>query len=250
VGEGEPLLLVNGYAATSADWDPGFLAALGASHRVICPDNRGCGGSDLGAGEIAVDGLAADLEALLDALEIARLPVAGWSMGGFIAQRLAERSPARVAALALIDTDPGGAAAVPADPERWARLLDHSGTPREQATRLISLLFPPGRAAEIDRRFGAAVAAAREALDPAALRAQERAMEAWHAEDRPPPAAAGRPPTVVVHGAEDAVIPAANTAPLASRWAASRVELIGGCGHAAMAQQPDRVAALILGAAG
>lgn len=249
-GEGEPLLLVNGYAATGADWDPGFLAALGASRRVICPDNRGLGGSELGDGELGIDDLAADLEALLDALEIERLPVAGWSLGGFVAQRLAERSPARVSALGLIDTDPGGSAAVLADPATWALLLDHSGSPREQATRLISLLFPPGPAAEIDRRFGDVVAEARAALSPAALRAQERAMAAWHREDRPPPAAADRPPTVVVHGAEDVLIPAANAESLASRWAAARVEVIAGCGHAAMAQEPERVATLLLGTAG
>jgi pimeloyl-ACP methyl ester carboxylesterase len=34
VGEGPELLLVNGYAATGADWDPVFLAGLGESHQV------------------------------------------------------------------------------------------------------------------------------------------------------------------------------------------------------------------------
>lgn len=249
-GEGAPLLLINGYAATSADWDPTFLEALGGSNRVICPDNRGFGGSELGEGELSVDGMAADLEALLDALEIERLPVVGWSMGGFVAQRLAERAPARVASLALLDTDPGGREAVPADPATWARLLDHSGTPRAQASRLIALLFPPGPAAEIDRRFGEIVAAAREQLSIAALRAQERAMAAWHEAERPALPAVGRPPTVIVHGAEDVVIPAANAQPLGSRWGAARVELVEGCGHAVMAQQPKFVASLISWQAG
>jgi pimeloyl-ACP methyl ester carboxylesterase len=105
--------------------------------------------------------MASDLEALLDALEIERLTVVGWSMGGYVAQRLARRAPGRVVALGLISTDPGGPAAVPARPETWAALVDHSGTPREQASRLISLLFPPAVAAEIDRQFGEVVAAAR-----------------------------------------------------------------------------------------
>ncbi|MFN8163077.1 MAG: alpha/beta fold hydrolase [Solirubrobacterales bacterium] len=95
VGHGPRLLLVNGYAATGADWDPRFLVNLARSFELICADNRGVGASELGDAELTVDGMAADLEALLDALEIERAPVVGWSMGGFVVQRLAERSPRR-----------------------------------------------------------------------------------------------------------------------------------------------------------
>jgi pimeloyl-ACP methyl ester carboxylesterase len=96
IGTGPDLLLINGYAATGEDWDPAFLWQLGDSHRVICPDNRGLGDSELGVGEVSVEGMAADLEALLDSLGIERLPVIGWSMGGFVAQSLAVRVPHRV----------------------------------------------------------------------------------------------------------------------------------------------------------
>ena len=74
-GAGRPLLLVNGYAASSADWDPALLQALGRSFQLICPDNRGAGASQLGdAFELTIDAMAADLERLLDALGIARAP--------------------------------------------------------------------------------------------------------------------------------------------------------------------------------
>ncbi|HUC00967.1 MAG TPA: alpha/beta hydrolase [Solirubrobacterales bacterium] len=246
-----PLLLINGYAATGADWDPGFLAELGRSHRVISPDNRGMGAAPLGEEELTVELMAADMERLLDAEGIERLPVVGWSMGGFVAQELARRAPQRVATLALLDTDPGGAAAVPAAAEVWERLTDHSGTPREQASRLIALLFPPPLAAEIDRQFGEVVAAAREQLSPAALRAQEAAMAAWHRDERVAGGhrSADRPgddlPVLVLHGTEDAVIPAANAMALQARWPGAHVELFEGCGHALMAQNPQRVAELI-----
>jgi pimeloyl-ACP methyl ester carboxylesterase len=240
VGEGPPLLLVNGYAATGADWDPTFLTALAARFELICPDNRGMGESDLGSEPMSVDAIAADLRAVLEARGIETCPVAGWSMGGFAAQRLAETAPQSVTALALLSTDPGGSAAVEADPADWRQLVDHSGTPREQATRLISLLFPAPQAEAIDREFGEVVATARTALSPTALRAQEEAMEAWHRNDRPPPA--DPPPTLVIHGREDRVIPAANAAPLAERWTAAAPAVFDGCGHALMAQQPDAVA--------
>jgi pimeloyl-ACP methyl ester carboxylesterase len=246
VGSGAPLLLVNGYAATSADWDPGLLYALGQSFRVICPDNRGVGRSEPGdAGEpLTIDAMAGDLETLLDALGIERAPVVGWSMGGFVAQRLAARAPTRVEAMVLLSSDPGGAAAVPPDPDVWARLTDVSGTPREQARRLLSLLFPPALGAEIDRRFGEVVAAARSELAPDVLRAQEAAMVAWHAQE--PPRPDGRAPRVLAAcGTEDVVIPPRNTDALAAHWTGCRVERFEGCGHAFMAQEPARLGDLV-----
>ena len=246
LGEGPPLLLVNGYAATGADWDPSFLAGLAARFEVICPDNRGIGESELGEpAELTVAAMAADLEALLDRLGIERLPVVGWSMGGFVAQRLALRCPGRVAGLGLLATDPGGPDSTPAEPRVWAELTDHGGTPREQASRLIALLFPPPLATQVDARFGDAVAAARAQLSPAAMGAQEAAMVAWHAEPQPAPGPEA-PPTLVLHGAADRVIPAANAAPLAARWGAE-AELFDGAGHGLMAQEPERLAALLSG---
>lgn len=138
LGEGPPLALLNGYAATAGDWDPQFLAALTRSFGLILPDNRGVGGSGLGAldGPLTVEAMAADVEALLDALAVDRLPVAGWSMGGFVAQALATRAPARIEAMVLLATDPGGAAAVPADDLVWAKLTDlPAARPRRQRQR-------------------------------------------------------------------------------------------------------------------
>lgn len=245
VGSGPPLLLVNGYAATGGDWDPQLLQRLAGTFEVISPDNRGMGMSQLGdpAG-LTIDGMAGDLELLLDALAIERAPVVGWSMGGFVAQRLALRAPARVERLVLLSTDPGGAAAVPAEPDVWARLLDHSGSAREQATRLISLLFPPDLAPQIDDRFGAIVALARSGLNPQTLAAQEAAMVAWHLEEQPRPGG-NAPPVLVAHGGEDVVIPPGNAGALAARWPGARVERFDGGGHAFMAQEPLRLADLI-----
>lgn len=240
-----PLLLINGYAATAADWDPTFVAALERSFELILPDNRGVGDAAVGEldGPLTIEAMAADLEALLDARRIEKLPVAGWSMGGFIAQALAARAPRRVEALVLLSTDPGGPDAVLADPAVWAQLTDNSGTPREQATRLISLLLPPSVAIEIDRQFGDVVAAARAELSPSALSAQVGAMDAWHASEQP--AADGAPPVLIAHGSEDIVIPPRNSDGLAARWPNNRLERFAGGGHAFMAQEPKRLADLI-----
>jgi pimeloyl-ACP methyl ester carboxylesterase len=236
-----PLILVNGYAATVADWDPAFLDQLSRDHDVICPENRGMGTRELGEGELTIASMAADVVALLDERGIASAPVAGWSMGGFIAQEVARMAPERVEALVLMSTDPGGPAAVRTAPEAWARLTDHGGTPREQATRLIGLLFPPPVAARIDRDFGEAVARARAELSPGALEAQEAAMENWYAAERPPVPAAI--PVLAAAGDLDEVVPAINARALAggTGWLAP----FAGGGHAFMAQEPERLAALI-----
>jgi pimeloyl-ACP methyl ester carboxylesterase len=243
---------------------------LAAHFRVVCPDNAGLGGSRLGEGEMVggVEGMAADGLALLDALAIESATVVGWSMGGFIAQALTAAAPARVASLSLISTDPGGPDCVLADPEVQALLTDGSGTPREQASRLLALLFPPELATTADANFGDLVGAARAALAEPVLRMQEEAMLAWHARPgtlparpaavpmatvptatAPVPAAAPARPTAIVHGALDRVIPAANATLLSALYPGARVELLPDCAHAPMAQHPEAVAAAIFAVA-
>ncbi len=244
LGAGPPLVLINGYAGTNLDWDPTFLAALSSGATLVCPDNRGIGSSPAGDGlaGLSIGSMAADALAALDRLGVRSAPVIGWSMGGFVAQAMALAAPERVEALVLLATDPG-AGAERGDPEAWRRLTDHTGTPREQASRLISLLFPPGVADSIDAELGELLATARAALDPAALTAQERAMRDWH-EPRDC-AVLEAVPTLAAAGSLDVVIPPANAELIAARARDSWLARFPGCGHAFMAQQPERVAALI-----
>lgn len=224
LGAGPPLVLVNGYAAGSADWDPSFIDALAGSFTLICPDNRGIGDSELGdPAALSVDAMADDLQALLGELGLApgQPALAGWSMGGYVVQRLALRSPAIAGSIVLLATGPGGGAGVPAEPYVWGRLTDHSGTPREQATRLISLLFPADVAAEIDAQFGQIVADARASLSPQTLAAQERVLAAWQQEPQPAPGE-DAPPALVINGELDVIAPPGNADALAGLWPQAR----------------------------
>ena len=245
LGAGPPLLLLNGYAAAKGDWDPALLDQLSAVARLICPDNRGVGDSTAATEDLSVAEMADDTRALMDVLELETAVVAGWSMGGFVAQELAARAPERVERLVLLATDPGGANSVRTPAEVEARLFDHSGTPREQATRMLHVLFPEQVAAEMDSEFGELVAEARAALSPAALSAQESAMDRWHREADPGRLAAIAAPTLIAHGTEDAVIPFANAERLATGIAGSRLVPFEGGGHAFMAQEPQRLGQLI-----
>ena len=245
LGAGEPLLLLNGYAGAKADWDPVFLERLADHSRVICPDNRGLGDSELGADEMTVELLASDVLAIMDALGIERAPVAGWSMGGFIAQTLAVTASERVEALILLATDPGGELSTSTTREHFLRLIDRSGSAREQASRLISLLFPDPPASAIDEQFGEIVAAAQTALDPAALEAQVALMASWHRTPSAERLAAISMPVLAAHGSEDVVIPAANSETIAARIPGTWKAIFPGAGHAVMAMEQDRLAALI-----
>jgi len=249
IGDGPPLLLVNGYAATAADWDPAFLGLLAARHRVICPDNAGLGDSALADGvEVGgAEGMAADMAALLDALEVERAAVVGWSMGGFVAQTLARRLPGRVASLGLIATHTGGPDCVNGDPVVGRELIDHSGTPREQATRLLSLLFPPALAGEADERFGEIVAAGRALLPERVLFMQEEALAAWHGRPTSLPPTDPGLPVAIVHGGLDRVVPPGNAEVLARFHPGAEILVLPDSAHAVMAQEPEAVAAALLG---
>jgi pimeloyl-ACP methyl ester carboxylesterase len=100
-GEGEPILLIHGFASNvAANWiDPGWVRTLtAAGRRVIALDNRGHGKSEklyeperYGAPE-----MAEDARRLLDHLGIDRVDVLGYSMGARITAFLVFAYPERV----------------------------------------------------------------------------------------------------------------------------------------------------------
>lgn len=244
-GQGPPLLLVNGYAASRVDWDPGFLEALASSSTVYCPDNRGIGESDFGNDTLSIELMAGDMLSLLDSLGLDQADVAGWSMGGFISQQLAAMAPGRVSGLVLMATDPGGDIRVPPERNDWRKLTDHSGTSHEQAKRLLELLFPPAMAVDVYEQFGDLVAAAQEKLDPVVVSAQESAMIAWAKGPSEARLESITAPVLAVAGSEDVVIPPANAEVIARHLTDSWLARFPGCAHALMAQEPRRVASLI-----
>ncbi len=210
IGQGRPLLVLNGFAATSGDWDAAFIDRLACVSELVLLDNRGIGASTDDGAPFDIKKLTEDVLQLIDTLDLGGANVLGWSMGGFIAQTLASDHPNRVHKLILLSTDPGGPDADLGPPVVRAQLTDMSGTPREQARSLLSLLFPADVAESIYREFGDIVAIARARLTPEIVHRQEVAMEAWHrngAGDRLRELCA---PTLVATGSEDIVIPASN----------------------------------------
>ena len=102
-GTGEPLLLIPGLATDVSDYAR-LIPLLASQYRVIAIDNRGVGRSDKPDAPYSIEQMAEDAAGVLDALQIERAHVIGFSMGGRIAVALALAHPARVRSLILVST--------------------------------------------------------------------------------------------------------------------------------------------------
>jgi 3-oxoadipate enol-lactonase len=103
-GRGAPLLLVHGFPLDHSMWQ-GQLAGLADRWRLLAPDLRGFGQSDVTPGTATMARLADDLVAALDALGIDEPVIfCGLSMGGYIAWQFALRHRRRLSKLILCDT--------------------------------------------------------------------------------------------------------------------------------------------------
>ncbi|WP_305045093.1 alpha/beta fold hydrolase [Geoalkalibacter sp.] len=103
-GEGPALLLLHGWAQSSAVFAE-VMPELARDFRVLAPDLRGHGGSALGE-RYALEDYAADVLEMLDLLGLGSLALGGWSLGGQVALRLAQSAPQRIRRLLLIGTTP------------------------------------------------------------------------------------------------------------------------------------------------
>src|SRR6266516_4639836 len=103
-GEGPPIVLLHGYTLDRSFWDP-QVRTLRRRYRVIAPDLRGFGESELGSVQTSsMDLMADDVRALLDRVAL-REPVVlgGLSMGVAVTLAFVEKYPERVRALFLAD---------------------------------------------------------------------------------------------------------------------------------------------------
>ena len=236
---------MNGFAATSADWDPCFIDRLASRHKLILLNNRGIGGSTDDGQSFNIAKLANDAAHVIETLGFKRASVMGWSMGGFIAQALALRYPERVDKLILLSTDSGGIEADLASAAVWSKLIDTSGTPNEQARRLLFLLFSNDVAESFYRKFGDIIAAARAQLSPELLKRQAVAMDAWHSSGVTNQLRQIRVPVLIAAGTEDIVIPPSNALRLVNAIPGAWLAQFPRSGHAFIAQYPQAVAELI-----
>jgi pimeloyl-ACP methyl ester carboxylesterase/DNA-binding CsgD family transcriptional regulator len=108
-GEGPPLVRINNwFTHLELDWDSPvwrhWSEALAERRMLVRYDPRGSGLSDRDVADFSLDALVSDLEAVVDALGLRRVPLIGLCQGGVIATAYAARHPERVSRLVLYDS--------------------------------------------------------------------------------------------------------------------------------------------------
>lgn len=202
-----PLVLVHGWAQSSACWGPELLAELGRRFRVVAVDLRGHGHSDVAeSGYDSSEQWADDLAAVLDAAGVgdgAGAVLLGWSYGGIVvSDYLARRGEGRVAGIVLcgavtaISRSEGGKVG-PAMTAAADSAFDED--PRKAVAALASFgsaMMRGGDGASRQRTFGLSLAT------PPAVRLKMLSRRVDHDEDLRGLAV----PALVVHGEHDGVV--------------------------------------------
>jgi pimeloyl-ACP methyl ester carboxylesterase len=231
-GQGEPVLLIMGLGWASNMWHR-TRPVLAARYRTIAFDNRGAGRSDVPPGPYSIALLASDAAAVLDAAGVERAHVLGASMGGMIAQEFALQYPKRVRSLILGCTAAGGPRAVQADAEAIQLLFRRDPDPAVRAKAAVPFIYDSGTPRErIDQDLHVL---SEWYPHPEGYTAQLQAIMAWEADSRLANIAA---PTLVIHGENDLLVPAANGRLIAERIPGARLVVLPNASHIFMTDQP------------
>lgn len=236
IGGGTPLVLLHAFPLSSAMW----LAqreGLATRFRVLTPDLRGFGGSPLGGDDPSIDVMADDVAALLDAKNIDRAIVGGLSMGGYVTLAFCRRHPDRVLGAVLADTKATeDTQAARAARIRTAERIEAEGNVSVLLEDLLPRLVGPTTMRSRALVYGRVRGLVQSTPAPAAAWAQ-RAMAARP--DSVGALAGFRAPTLVLHGAEDAITTEDDARTMAEALPNAELITIPGSGHLTAVEQPQ-----------
>ncbi len=253
--DGRPLLLIMGLGAQMILWEDDLCAALiDRGHRVIRFDNRDVGRSTrlahagmpdmtraagaFFAGQAVtapytLSDMAGDAAGLLDALDIPAAHVVGASLGGMIAQTLAIERPHRVQSLVSIMSTTGRPGLPPARPEAMAVLLlptpDDRDAYVERSVHVFRTIGSPGFPFDEDRVRRLALLSWERGISPDGPARQLLAVIA--SGSRHERLAVLRIPTLVLHGADDPLMPLEHARDTAACIPGAELLVIAGMGH-------------------
>jgi len=242
-GEGLPILFIHGYPLNSRMWEP-QLAELSRVAQVIAPDLRGHGQSEPSPGHwslpepYTMDSLAADCVALLDALHITRpVVVCGLSMGGYVSFAIWRQYPERVAALILAATR-ASADSPEGQAKREAAIeLARQGGPKAIAESMLPLMLSPKTYATQPELVARVMSIMLETSVNGIIGAL---MGMKIRPDSTPILTSINVPTLILHGADDQIIPLDENQALRDAIDGARLEIIPEAGHLLNLEQPER----------
>jgi pimeloyl-ACP methyl ester carboxylesterase len=236
-GSGPPVVLLHPFPSHHELWHP-VARALESRYRLILPDLRGHGESEIGEGSALMRQHASDITRILDTAGVGKAAFVGCSIGGYILFEFWRRFRDRVTSLALCDTRPQADTA-----EGRAIRLKSADTVVEQGTEpFIETMIP--------KLMGRTTLTTRPDLVEGA-RAMMRKMSAENISlalrgmaERPDSVADLKSinvPTLLVIGDEDILSPVADGELMRQSIPGSLLKVIPKAGHYAPWEQPEAV---------
>jgi 3-oxoadipate enol-lactonase len=241
-GRGTPLLLVHGFPLDHTMWRP-QIDAFTPSHRVIAPDLRGFGASDVTEGTVTMAQHADDLAALLDALGVSEPVVyCGLSMGGYVGWEFLRRHRDRVRALIVCDSRAAGDSE-----EAQANRAKMAANVLDNGPEVAAAAMRPKLFADSTRRDHPEIVESLEstmlATAPHGIAASLHGMAARA--DATELLATIAVPTLLVVGESDAITPPDEMAAVAAAIPGATLERIPNAGHMAPLENAEAVNAVL-----
>jgi pimeloyl-ACP methyl ester carboxylesterase len=243
-GSGIPVLWVHGYPLNRTLWKP-QLDGLADITRGLAIDLRGHGESQATSGVYTMDQLADDCAAFLDALDIhQQVVVAGLSMGGYVSMAFCRRHAGRLAGLILCATR-----AHADSPEGKQNRTDSAALAQQRGVAaavagLQTKLLAPGtydlRPDLVDTVKAMTESTPLEGVVGDLLGMRERP-------DSLSTLATFERPALILHGAEDQIIPISAAEQMQSTLPNAGLEIIPQAGHLLNLEQPQAFNAAIRG---
>lgn len=232
-GAGRQLLLVHGWATSGRTWGA-VLPELAAEHRLVTLDWRGCGRSSRPVAGNDIDGVVADLAAVITALGLDRPVVVGSSVGGTFATELGLRHPDLVGGIVSVD-GPGywPSTGMPIDELLAGLRSNRAGTVADW----VPNWYAPGtHSALIDWTV-------RQILDSGVYIDRHVAEAAGY--DPRPRLPGLRVPIQYIHGELDAEIPLEVPRACAALTPGAEVAVVAGSGHMPQQERPAEFVAAV-----
>jgi pimeloyl-ACP methyl ester carboxylesterase len=244
----KPIVLIGGGSVTMDMWNPILLRELAVNRTVIIFDNRGVGESNVGKKEFSINQFAEDTAGLLNALNIDKADILGFSMGSFIGQELTLTNPNLVGNLILYGSGCGGKDAIGPSPQIFQRLdifTDKGNTTSIERDKFTSTMFPLGWL-NANPNYENYIPFPKDSVNPEISQRQIDAIESWWAVGTCNELENISSPTLVIVGSDDAWLPAPNSLMIAEQISGSWLVQIKDAGHGLMNQYPNKFSNIVI----